>query len=137
MLRGSRILIVEDDGLVALELAMLLTEEEASVVGPYSDLDQTLSNMDQVISCALLDIDLNGTPVFAVADRLVERGVPFAFLTGGDINLMPEPYRYAPLIRKPFGESEVVAMVAALIQIDVDADVRRAQFQRRAHAQLG
>ncbi len=135
MLRGSRILIAEDDALVALELQMMLTEVEAIVVGPYSDLDETLLNLNQEISCALLDIDLKGTPVFAVTERLVEREVPFVFLTGGDVNSIPESFRYAPMIRKPFAESEVLALVSALIQID--ANVRRGGFPRRAYAQSG
>lgn len=135
MLRGSRILIAEDDALVALELKMILSEEEAIVVGPYSELDETLHNLDQSIDCALLDIDLKGRPVFAVTQHLVERGVPFAFLTGGDLDSIPESYRFAPLIRKPFAEAEVLALVAALVQIDADAS--RGRFQRRANSQSG
>lgn len=135
MLRGSRILVVEDDAIVALELQMFLTEEEATVVGPYSDLDEALLNLDQEISCALLEIDLKGTPVFALTERLVERGVPFVFLTGGNVDSIPESFRNAPLIRKPFAESEVVGIVAALLQSD--AVLRRGKFQRIARAQAG
>ena len=128
MLRGSRILIVEDEAMVALELQMILIDQEATVVGPYSNLHETLLNLNQTIHCALLDIDLHGTPVFAVTDRLVVSGVPFAFLSGGNIHIIPEAYRYAPLIRKPFAEADVLATVTALIEMD--ASNRMGRFQR-------
>lgn len=130
MLKGRRILIVEDEALTALELQMMLIDEEAIVVGPYSNLHETLLNLNQAIHCALLDIDLNGTPVFAVTEHLIASGVPFAFLSGGDIHSIPEWCRYAPLIRKPFAESDVLATVTALIEMD--AGTRLGRFQRSA-----
>ena len=135
MLRGSRILVVEDETMVALELQMILIDQQAIVVGPYSNLQETLLNLNQSIHCALLDIDLHGTPVFAVTERLVESAVPFAFLSGGDLHSIPEPYRYAPLIRKPFAEADVLATVAALIAMD--ANSRLGRFQQHGRARSG
>ncbi len=83
-LLGQRILIVEDEGLVALELQFAFEDEGAEIVGPAQSLARALdlATQDEEIDLALLDVDLAGENVFPVAELLRRRGVPFAFHTG-------------------------------------------------------
>lgn len=83
-LLGKRILIVEDEALVALELQFVFEDEGAEVVGPAQSLMKALETAthDSEIDLALLDVDIAGENVFPVAELLRRRGVPFAFHTG-------------------------------------------------------
>jgi CheY-like chemotaxis protein len=83
-LLGKRILIVEDEALVALELQFAFEDEGAEVVGPAQSLMKALetATYDSDIDLALLDVDVAGENVFPVAELLRRRGVPFAFHTG-------------------------------------------------------
>jgi CheY-like chemotaxis protein len=81
---GKRILIVEDEALVALDLELAFEDEGAEIVGPALTLRDALEVLrgDQTIDGAVLDVDLGGSDVFPVAERLRERGIPFVFHTG-------------------------------------------------------
>ena len=83
-LLGKRILIVEDEALVAMELQFAFEDEGAEVVGPAQSLMKALETAthDSDIDLALLDVDIAGENVFPVAELLRRRGVPFAFHTG-------------------------------------------------------
>jgi CheY-like chemotaxis protein len=83
-LLGKRILIVEDEALVALELQFAFEDEGAEIVGPALSLMKALETAthDAEIDLALLDVDIAGENVFPVAELLRRRGVPFAFHTG-------------------------------------------------------
>lgn len=83
-LLGKRILIVEDEGLVALEMQLAFEDEGADVVGPVQSLMRALEAVthDRDIDLAVLDVDLAGENVYPVAELLHQRGVPFAFHTG-------------------------------------------------------
>jgi CheY-like chemotaxis protein len=56
---------------------------------------------------ALLDINLNGRQSFPVADAVRARGLPFLFATGYGSRIVPEPYRDAPILQKPFSLEEL------------------------------
>ena len=83
-LLGRRVLIVEDEGLVALELQLAFEDEGAEIVGPAQSLIGALEVVTHTrdIDLALLDVDLAGENVYPVAELLRQRGVPFAFHTG-------------------------------------------------------
>jgi CheY-like chemotaxis protein len=83
-LSGKRILIVEDEALVALDLELAFEDEGAEIVGPALSLGHALDLLEgeQAIAGAVLDVDLGGLDVFPVAEILRERGVPFIFHTG-------------------------------------------------------
>lgn len=83
-LLGKRILIVEDEGLVALELKLAFEDEGAEIVGPAQSLIKALEAVAHggEIDLAVLDIDLAGDSVYPVAELLRQRRVPFAFHTG-------------------------------------------------------
>jgi AmiR/NasT family two-component response regulator len=86
-LSGKRVLVVEDEALVAMLLEDELRDAGAEIVGPAASLGHALRLIDRAaadggLSAAVLDIDLDGRHVEPVADRLAALGVPFVFATG-------------------------------------------------------
>jgi CheY-like chemotaxis protein len=79
----SRVLLVEDSGLVALQLQCLLEETGCTVVGPAARVASALKLVaTETIDAAVLDVDLDGTPSWNVADALTARSIPFVLATG-------------------------------------------------------
>lgn len=103
MSRPRRILIVEDEYLVALDLAEDLRALGAEVVGPVSSVQKALDTLDATprLDGAILDVNLRGIMIFPVADRLAERDVPFFFTTGYDQRIIPDRYAAVPRCEKP------------------------------------
>jgi CheY-like chemotaxis protein len=100
---GWRILVVEDDGLIAMAIEEILEELGHTVIGPIRAVEAALAAIEtEAIDVALLDINLgNGTTSFPVAEALSYRGVPFAFLTGyGEADLNGR-FGGRPVISKP------------------------------------
>jgi CheY-like chemotaxis protein len=108
-LTGRHILLVEDDCLLAETLGELLKSWGATVLGPKSTTAQALEFLAQAdrVDFAVVDLNLHGARSFAVADALMARGIPFAFTTGYRQSPIPEPYRHAVVLRKPFGKAEL------------------------------
>ncbi|WP_297507826.1 response regulator [uncultured Caulobacter sp.] len=115
-LRGLAVLIVEDEFYLADDLAFAVISAGASVCGPHGRVDDALRALDagEVVDLAVLDIDLFGERVFPVADRLRGRGAPFLFATGYDHEIIPDRFRDAPRLEKPFAVEAVVAVLEAL-----------------------
>lgn len=98
----QRLLLVEDEFLVALVMEEALRELDCEIVGPVGDLDEALTKAtDEALDGALLDINLNGRLVYPVAERLQERGIPFAFTTGYAEPDLPLRFRAMPRLQKP------------------------------------
>jgi len=108
-IEGRRVLIVEDESLVAMLLETILEDMGCAPVGPASTVDEgvRLAQGEPELSCALLDVNVAGTTVFPVADALKARGVPFVFSTGYGEGGLPDEWRGHPTIQKPFTESTV------------------------------
>lgn len=114
-LKGSRVLIVEDAVLLALELETGLSEAGAEIVGPAYELEEAMALLDRPIDAAVLDANLNGLSVIPVAEALAQRGIPFVFATGyGESGGAPGGFN-APVIRKPYDVTQVAAAVAELL----------------------
>jgi len=115
-LDGRRVLVVEDEPLVALEIETELAEAGAMVVGPAGTLDAAARLIaTEALDAALLDANLAGKPVDSLAAALDARGVPFAFASGYGPSGLPEGFRDRPLLGKPFGPDALIALVAALV----------------------
>lgn len=109
MLAGSRVLIVEDDPIIAMTQKMTLEEAGCGVLGPAPDVDQALLIIGrQSIDLALLDINLNGEKVYPVADALAKRGVPFVFLTGYGDEMLAPAHRGQRCLTKPCDEDDLL-----------------------------
>jgi two-component SAPR family response regulator len=102
-LAGLRILIVEDEFLLAMELEMLLQQRGCMVLGPVSSVDQALAMLDgEPPDVALLDVNLKGERATPVAVALHARGVPFVLITGYSGRQLSEPELHeAPRVDKP------------------------------------
>lgn len=116
MLEGRRILVVEDDYLVALTVVELLEDVGAEVVGPVSTADEAVALVtagDIAIDAAILDVNLDGETSFPVADALAERNVFFVFATGYGGAVLGDHYRHYPRCQKPFEPEHLFQTLAA------------------------
>ena len=103
---GARVLIVEDEIVVALFMEDILSEFGYQVAGVVARLDEALSR-EQDYDVAVLDVHLNGKSVFDFADRLAEMGTPFVFATGYGERGIPERHRGRPVLQKPFSPDDL------------------------------
>lgn len=116
-LAGKHVLVIEDEYFIAADLKRALAAAGAEVVGPSGDLAAGLALLDaRPIDVAVLDVNLEGDFSYAIADALTARDVPFLFVTGYDGWALPEAYRDAPRIAKPFLLHAVVERVAELVE---------------------
>ena len=104
LLQGRRILVVEDEYMVAEDLRQGLEALGAEVLGPVPSVAQAMALLDgpAVPDAALLDVNLGGEMVFPVAEALQDRSIPFMFATGYDRCSMPAGYAGVPHCEKPF-----------------------------------
>jgi CheY-like chemotaxis protein len=115
-LAGRRVLIAEDEYYLADDVRRLLVEHGAEILGPLPTVRESVRAVAEVagIDCAVLDINLRGEDVFAVAQMLRQRGIPFVLATGYGEAHIPDEYRSAPRLEKPF---EPAALLNAVIAI--------------------
>ena len=113
-LNGRRILVVEDDYLLAESLNDLLVEAGVYVLGPVGNVPEALSLVasGQTIDGALLDVNVRGQPVFPVADALLERGVPFSFCSGYDRYTLPPRFAHLSYCMKPYTPRTITALLS-------------------------
>jgi two-component sensor histidine kinase/DNA-binding response OmpR family regulator len=102
LLSGNRILVVEDESLVAMMMEHTLVESGFRVVGPIHRLaDAVVAATEREMDAALLDVNLGGELVYPLADLLAGRGVPFAFLTGYAAEVIHPRFNGVPILQKP------------------------------------
>jgi len=118
---GRRVLVVEDEALVAMLLETILEDMGCMAVGPAATVDEGLRMAaDEAIDAALLDVNVAGRQVFPVAQALKDRGVPFVFSTGYGEGGLPDEWRGQPTLQKPFTEAAVRdALMSAMGLADV------------------
>jgi CheY-like chemotaxis protein len=102
----QRVLIVEDEIVVALFLEDVLAEFGYPVAGVVSHLDDAMTR-EADYDLALLDVHINGRNVFDFADQLAARGIPFIFATGYGERGIPERHRGSPVLQKPFQPADL------------------------------
>jgi CheY-like chemotaxis protein len=109
-LAGRRVLLVEDEFLIADDIALAFARLGVTVVGPVPTLARALSAIEnsEHLDGAVLDINLRGEMAYPVADLLAQRGVPFVFATGYDQSVIPKRYRHVPWYEKPLIAEKVV-----------------------------
>jgi CheY-like chemotaxis protein len=114
---GLRVLIVEDEAMVSMLLEDVLGELGCEVVGPAFSLPQALSlvGSDQAIGAAILDVNVRGMPIYPVAEKLAEMGVPFVFATGYGPDGLVENWRARPKLQKPFSVQQVATALLAAV----------------------
>ena len=111
---ARRILVVEDEFLIALDIAGVLEQAGLHVIGPHGTIADALEAIEgEEVHGALLDANLAGESAGSIADALKARGIPFAFVSGYGRDQLPAQHRGAALIKKPFLGKDLLAVVGA------------------------
>jgi PAS domain S-box-containing protein len=122
-LEGKRILVVEDEPLVSMEIEALLTAAGFEVIGPVGKLDVAQQIVaDLPCDAALVDANLGGSPVDALVAALTRGGIPFAFATGYGREGLPRGFQDAPLLIKPFSSDQLLATIRTLLAKAPESD---------------
>ncbi len=122
---GARVLIVEDEIIVALFLEDLLADFGYEVAGVVSHLDEAMAR-DVDYDLAVLDVHINGRPVFDFADTLAARGTPFVFATGYGPRGIPDRHAGRPVVQKPFQPEELKWMLSQALDSRGEASISAA-----------
>jgi CheY-like chemotaxis protein len=111
---GRRVLVVEDEPMIRLLLDDMLADLGYTMAAEAGRLDEALTVAKQCeFDIAILDVNLNGQPITPVVDILVERGVPFVFVSGYARRGLPEAHSDVPLLQKPFQADGLARALAA------------------------
>lgn len=111
-----RILIVEDEMLVAMNIEDMLLDLGHEVAGLASRLEPALQlAREGDFDLAMLDVNLAGQPSFPVADLLAERGIPFFFATGYGVKGIADQYRSFFVLQKPFRARDLADALEAVV----------------------
>lgn len=118
-LDGRRILLVEDEYLIAQVMEDWLRGAGASVVGPVSSVGQALGMVEEhagSLDGAVLDVNLGrGETAYPIADKLNELGVPYMFATG-DVRIIDDPaHRQRPRLDKPIARTQLLRALAGML----------------------
>ncbi|MEF0942458.1 response regulator [Rhizobium sp. BR 362] len=110
------VLVVEDEYLLAFDLAESLGDHDLIVLGPAPTIAQALSLIAETdgIDCAILDVSVNGEMVFPVAEALSKRGIPFVFTTGYEQSVFGERFTGIEVYSKPLDIERVTMEISAL-----------------------
>ena len=112
---GLRVLLVEDEIMVALLLEEMLAELGHTVVGPVARLERALEmTQREPFDVAILDVNINGGEVYPVAEALAARDIPFAFVTGYGGKGLRTSYCDRPTLQKPFRRRDLGELFAEL-----------------------
>jgi CheY-like chemotaxis protein len=113
---GMRVLVLEDEALIAMQIEDALGAAACTVVGPATRIGEAFDLLyAEEVDAALLDVNVAGERSFAIADILAAKRIPFAFVTGFDAaSTLPEHLRFAPVVSKPFETAQLEAVIAQL-----------------------
>ena len=121
-LKGKRLLIVEDEPLVAMDMAGQLAGAGAEVVGPAGNAAEAMKLIAEGgLDVAVLDANLAGEPVDDIAAALTRANVPFAFVTGYGRESLPRSFATAEMLSKPFDANRLLTVVTGLLDRPVHA----------------
>lgn len=114
-LAGKRILVLEDEFLILLDIERIFETAQAEISG-HSRVREALATIEaERFDVAVLDYRLNGQTSEPVAERLSQLGIPFVMLTGAPTQSVPQQYRGVPIVTKPFdGHALLTALAKAM-----------------------
>jgi two-component SAPR family response regulator len=116
-LAGRKVLIVEDQYLIADDLCALVERLGGHVLGPISRVGSAMAALQaETPDLALLDVNLEEELVYPLAAALQEAGVPFLFTTGYDATVIDPRFGQVPHLSKPIGQGQLVEVVRRLLQ---------------------
>lgn len=129
-LHGCRILLVEDDYLIADDFVRRLHNTGAEVVGPAATLEGAMALYESagMMDFVILDINLRGTAVFPFAARLREDGVPFLFCTGYGDDVIDDSFKDVGRFEKPISQHGFARMVDLISRQNIAREQPRRHF---------
>jgi DNA-binding response OmpR family regulator len=128
MFAGAKILVVEDNYLLAEVVCDFVIDCGMHPIGPATSLDRGLAYAEETpLDGAILDINLGGRLSFPICSVLLRRNIPFCFLTAcGDLSLVPQQFRGVPLVLKPFEPDEMRDAIETMLRGQLDGPLARA-----------
>ena len=116
-LQNCRILVAEDQYLIAAEIAQTLSDAGAETLGPVSRVGDALRLIaaEDRIDGALLDVNLGSEAVWPVVDALLARSVPLVLATGYDAGAIPRAYAHLPRCEKPASGRDLARALARVL----------------------
>lgn len=122
-IRGRRILVLEDEPLIAMMMARLVVQMGATVVGPFAGPREALRQLRPDIDAALLDVNAGDEMAYPLAEALFERGVPVVFVTGYQANAIDARFARAPVLTKPIEPEDLAHALAGVLSTNAPASV--------------
>lgn len=114
-LTGWRVLLVEDQMIIAMEIEDILRDMGCAIVGPVGTLEAAVGlAREGPLDAAILDVNLDGDKVFSVAEALQARGIPFIFSTGYGEAALPEKWRGPLRLSKPFTRAQLETLMRSI-----------------------
>jgi DNA-binding response OmpR family regulator len=123
-LAGRRVLIVEDDALLGMDLEQTLRQAGCVVLGPCTTVDEALRRAGEAPDAAVLDMNLRGAMVFPVADTLDDLGVPFVIVSGHTRGMLPLRHGGRPFLTKPFDAGGLLSLLGSVLRPPRSSGVR-------------
>src|SRR5262249_9373290 len=115
-LDGWRVLVVEDEAMIAVLIEGILEDAGCSIVGPVSTVGGALETIERErFDVAVLDVSVNGCDVYPVADFLTANDVPVVFVSGFSRQDMPSRFRRHAHLTKPFEPDAMLAILADIL----------------------
>src|SRR5689334_20757210 len=110
-----RILVVEDEAIIALEMESILTEASYDVVSCGSLQSGLKVAEDQSFDAAVLDLNLHGQMSFPIADALAEKNIPIIFVSGYEPEVVPRNHQRRPFVGKPYLSQKLLTVLSGAI----------------------
>lgn len=124
----ARILVVEDEPIVGMDIEAILSEAGLHVVGPVASSSEALELIRTAeVDCALIDFVLADGDAGEVIAKLTNHSVPFAFVTGMSHDAIPDAYCKIPTVGKPFSASDLLSCVRTMC---ISCELSRAEFRQ-------
>jgi two-component SAPR family response regulator len=110
-----RVLVLEDEWMIAEEISYGLSEAGMTVVGPVPDVVTALAVLEeQKVDLAILNVRLKDGDSVPVAKKLEEKSIPFIFVSGNEV--MPEPFSHHERLPKPLDPEHLVKVIRKAVQ---------------------
>ncbi len=113
---GRRILLVEDEPLVAMMMTQMLGDFGATVIGPFGAVGEAIAAGAEGVDAAILDINVGGELVYPLAEHLAKSGTPMVFLTGYDAKSVDSRFERSNVLTKPIDETDLANCLAGIFE---------------------
>lgn len=115
-LKAPRVLVIEDEAMIAMLIEDMLTELGCAMLGPAADAPRAVAMIEQAnFDAAILDVNLAGHRTMPVAAILQSKGIPFIFATGYGASGIDAEFSDRPVLTKPFRQAELEAALRSLL----------------------